>query len=209
MFGLPAAATKVGNQSSPEMMPFSTLPAGTLPGQRMIAGHAETAFHDRALALRERRLSAVRPGEDSVPLSVVNTTMVLSSTPMSLSFSITRPTIVVELGHAGFVNGPAVLRIAHRFVFRRQVRDDVHARRVEPDEERLAVGLGLVHEFERQIADFVVHRFHPFGIERAGVLDLLLADLAPARHRRSGRPCRSPSEWTMLRGPTLFSNSCG
>jgi hypothetical protein len=29
MFGLPAAATKVGNQSSPEMMLFSTLPADT------------------------------------------------------------------------------------------------------------------------------------------------------------------------------------
>src|SRR6266478_2117551 len=28
----------VRNQSSPEMMPFSTLPAGTLPGQRIIAG---------------------------------------------------------------------------------------------------------------------------------------------------------------------------
>ena len=38
----------------------------------------------------------------SVPLSVVNTTMVLSSTPMSLSFFITMPTIVVELRHAGF-----------------------------------------------------------------------------------------------------------
>ena len=31
-------ARSIGNQSSPEMMPFSTLPAGTLPGQRIIAG---------------------------------------------------------------------------------------------------------------------------------------------------------------------------
>ena len=38
MFGLPAAATSVGNQSRPDMIPFSTVPAGTLPGQRIIAG---------------------------------------------------------------------------------------------------------------------------------------------------------------------------
>ena len=40
----------------------------------------------------------------SVPLSVVKTTMVLSSTPMSLSFFMTTPMIVVELGHAGFLD---------------------------------------------------------------------------------------------------------
>ena len=84
------------------------------------------------------------------------------------------------------------LRVAHRLVFRRQVRDDVHARRIEPEEERLVVGLGLVDELEREVADFVVHGFHPLGIERSGVLDLLFADLAPARiHGRVvdvGRP---------------------
>ena len=82
------------------------------------------------------------------------------------------------------------LRIA--LILRREVRDDVHARRVEPDEERLVVRLGLVHELEREIENFVVHRLHPLRIERAGVLDLLLADLAPARHHgrviRVGRP---------------------
>src|ERR1700722_8103771 len=80
MLGLPAAANKVGNQSSPEMMPFSILPAGSVPGQRIMGGprepppligplsrpadhgrDAEAALHDRALALRERGLSAVRP----------------------------------------------------------------------------------------------------------------------------------------------------
>src|SRR5215831_7472136 len=38
MSGFPAAATSVGNQSSPEKMPFSTDPALTCPGQRMMAG---------------------------------------------------------------------------------------------------------------------------------------------------------------------------
>ena len=57
----------------------------------------------------------------------------------------------------------------------------MHPRRVEPEEERLAVALGLVDELEREVEDLVVHGLHPLGIERAGVLDLLLADLAPAR----------------------------
>ena len=44
--------------------------------------------------------------------------------------------------------------------------------------------LALSMNFNGEVADFVVHRLHPLGIERAGVLDLLLADLAPARHLR-------------------------
>ena len=90
------------------------------------------------------------------------------------------PDVVVELGHAGFMNGPAVLGVAQRFVLRRQMRDDVHAGRIEPQEERLVVGLGLVDELQREVADFVVHGFHPLGIKRAGILDPLFADLAPA-----------------------------
>ena len=65
--------------------------------------------------------------------------------------------------------------------FVRQVGDDVHARRVQPDEERLALLLRLVDELERVLADLVVDRLHPLWVERPGVLDLLLADLAPAR----------------------------
>ena len=38
MFGLPAAASSVGNQSRPEKMPFSTVPGLILPGQRTMHG---------------------------------------------------------------------------------------------------------------------------------------------------------------------------
>ena len=95
-----------------------------------------------------------------------------------------QPDVVIELGHAGFFFRPAILRIAHRLILRREMRDDVHARRVEPDEERLTVAVRLVYEFEREVANLVVNRFHPFWIERAGIFDLLLADPAPARHHR-------------------------
>ena len=63
--------------------------------------------------------------------------------------------------------------------------NDVHPRRVEPNEERLVVSLRLVDECECLLKDFVVHRLHPLRKERAGVLDPLLADFAPAGlHRR-------------------------
>ncbi len=72
------------------------------------------------------------------------------------------------------------------------MRDNVHARGVEPEEERLAVLARLVDELEGVVEDLVVHGLHPLGTKLAGVLDLLLADLTPARlHGRVidiGRP---------------------
>src|SRR6266581_3017809 len=88
MFGSPAAARKVGNQSSPEMMPFSTLPAGTLPGQRIIAGTRKPPSKTVPLLWANGVCPPSGQVKTSVPLSVVKTTMVLSSTPMSLSFGI-------------------------------------------------------------------------------------------------------------------------
>ena len=144
--------------------------------------HAEAAFEDRSLGLRERRLTAIGPGKDfgAVVGGEDDDGVVVHAHVLELLHHQTD--VVIELGHAGFLFRPAILRVAHRFIFRREMRHDVHARRVEPDEERLVVVLGLVHEIEGKVADFVVHRFHPLGIERAGILDPLLADLAPARH---------------------------
>src|SRR3984885_7063314 len=142
--------------------------------------YAEAAFEDRALALRERRLPAIRPGKylgavvgGEAPDGVVIHAHVFQLLHHDAD-------VVVELRHARFVDGPAILRVAQRLVFGRKVSDDVHARRIEPEEERLVVGLGLVDELQGKVADFIVHSFHPLGIERSRVFDLLLADLAPA-----------------------------
>src|SRR4029077_5854690 len=72
--------------------------------------------------------------------------------------------------------------IAHRLILRRKMRHDMHPRRIEPDEERLAVLLGFIHEVDGEVAYFVVYRFHALRIERTGILDPLHPDLAPARH---------------------------
>ena len=57
----------------------------------------------------------------------------------------------------------------------------VHMGEVHPHEERSA---RLVHPFDeigRARGDVVVDRFHPRAGQRAGILDLLLADASPAR----------------------------
>src|SRR5260370_6772372 len=59
-----------------------------------------------------------------------------------------------------------------------EVREDVHAGGVPPDEERLAVLVRLVDEVQRALGDFLVHRFHALPYERAGIFALLLAPLA-------------------------------
>ena len=62
-----------------------------------------------------------------------------------------------------------------------EMREDVHAGGVVIAEERL-VGLGLlVHPRQGGIGELVVDGFHSLDGERAGVLDLLLADFAELR----------------------------
>ena len=62
------------------------------------------------------------------------------------------------------------------------VREEVHVGRVEPHEEGLAGLLLALDEVRRRGDELVVAGLHPLRGQRAGVLDLLLADLAPARH---------------------------
>src|SRR5215471_15119077 len=72
------------------------------------------------------------------------------------------------------------------------MRDNVHTGWVQPQEEWLTVLPGGVQELERVGEDLVVHRFHAFWAELAGIFDSLLPYLAPAwLHRgvvRAGRP---------------------
>ena len=61
-----------------------------------------------------------------------------------------------------------------------QVGVDVHAGRVEPDEERLLVLRWRVDELEVGVEHLLVDRLHPLLGERAGVLAALLAPLPEA-----------------------------
>ena len=127
-------------------MPFSTVPGLTLPGQRMIAG----ARKPPSITVPLVALNGVMPPsgqvKTSAPLSVVKMTMVLSASPDILHALQDGADAVIHLRHAGFLETVVGLAVHERLVLGRQKRPDVHARRVVPDEERLAVRLGLVHE---------------------------------------------------------------
>src|SRR5262245_7450499 len=83
MFGLPAAAQSVGNQSRPEMRPFSIVPGLMWPGQRAMHGTRKPPSN----AVPFWPLNGVLPPSGQVnvsaPLSVVKTTIVLSASPVS------------------------------------------------------------------------------------------------------------------------------
>src|SRR6266700_7948754 len=78
--------------------------------------YAEAAFQDRALALRERCLSAVRPSKDfgAVVGGEDDNGIVVDTHVLELLHHQTD--VVVKLRHTGFMDGPAVLRVAHRLV---------------------------------------------------------------------------------------------
>ena len=56
-----------------------------------------------------------------------------------------------------------------------EVRPDVHAGGVPPEEERLVRLLRVGHEADRLLGELVVDGLHPLLVERAGALDLLRA----------------------------------
>src|SRR5207249_11068464 len=101
--------------------------------------HAKAALEDGPFALCERRLSAIGPSEDfgAVVGGEDDDGVVILAHVLELLHHQTD--VIIELGHAGFLFRPAILRVTHLLVLLREMRDDVHARRVEPDEERLAV----------------------------------------------------------------------
>src|SRR5262249_44199640 len=62
-----------------------------------------------------------------------------------------------------------------------QMGPDMHAGRVEPDEERLAVPHSAVDEVDRRLDELRVDRLHTLAGERPGILALLPAPGAEAR----------------------------
>src|SRR5262245_41953683 len=93
MLGLPAAATKVGNQSKPEKIPFWIESAGTWPGQLKMQGVRKPPSNPVPLPPANGVSPPSGHVKFSVPLSVVNTIIVLSSRPLSFRYFITEPTM--------------------------------------------------------------------------------------------------------------------
>ena len=83
MSAFPAAAMKVGNQSRPEKMPFSTVPGLMWPGQRITHGTRKPPSPTVPLVFLNGVIPPSGQVKTSAPLSVVKTTIVLSASPMS------------------------------------------------------------------------------------------------------------------------------
>ena len=143
------------------------------------ARHAEGAFPVGVLLRAERRHRAVRPGVHvrAVVGGVDNDRVVGDAHVIERLEQ--RADRFVVLDHAVDVFAVAVLVAAA--MLGANVRAQVHARAVQPAEERLAGGVLALHVVDRGGGGLVVDRLHPLLGQRAGVFDRLLADLAEAR----------------------------
>ena len=137
--GLPAAASKVGNMSMCETMPFSTRAGLDLARPAHEARHAPAAFPVGVLLAAERRVGAVRPGVvfRSVVGGVHDDGVVGDAQLIELVEHLADLLIVDD--HAIAVG---VLAALADILFG-DVGTEVHGRRVVPEEERL-VRFGLL-----------------------------------------------------------------
>ena len=98
--------------------------------------------------------------------------MVLSAIPRSSSLLQQLADQPVQFHHAVGVDSELGLSLGRRL----QMRPHMHARRVEVAEPRRVCLVLAVDEIHRRADEFLVHRLHPLGVERAGIFDHLLAD---------------------------------
>ncbi len=92
IWGIPAAAMRVGSRSCNEMIPFETVPAGIMAGQRIIIG---IRYAPSQLLFFSPRNGVMLPsGQEKTcaPLSVVKITIVFSAIPRSSSHCSSWPT---------------------------------------------------------------------------------------------------------------------
>ena len=171
---------KVGSQSWCWMIVVAHGAGLDLAGPAHHQRNAEGAFPVGVLLAAERRHAAVGPAVAVRP--------VVGRVLHERVFGDAE--LVEQIEHLAHV----LVVVDHRVVVRRLpapglaealllgVREEVHVRRVEPHEPRLA---GLFLPLDEVLGggdELVVAGLHALLGERAGVLDLLLADLAPARH---------------------------
>src|SRR5215469_5182373 len=161
-------------------------------------GNAITPFKAGTLLAFKRGVATIRPGEGfrAIVGGKDNDGIVCLTDIVQMLQNLTDA--VIQLGHAGFLRAVIALEIHHRLVLRRDVGKDVHASGVVPDEEWLAILLGLVHGaggvsdehfvksrhviFGRAALLPILYIFHAreWG-QWAFVLNLLSSYLAPAR----------------------------
>ena len=129
--------------------------------------HAVAAFPLGVLLPAEHRRAAVRPAKGFGPVvgGIHHDGVLLEAECLELVEHLADVAIVFD--HAIRIDAQAGLAV--RFLL--QVREDVHAGGVPPEEERLVRLLGALHEIQRLRRHFLVHGLHALAGERAGVGD--------------------------------------
>ena len=147
------------------------------------ARHAVAALPVRVLLASERRRAPVGPahGLGAVVGRVHDDRVVRDPEVVELLQDLADVRVVLD--HPVGVDPEAGLALRAPL----QVREDVHPRRVPPEEERLLGLVRLVDEAERPLGDLVVDRLHPLLGQRPGVLDLVVAGPRPPRAQHAAR----------------------
>src|SRR5208337_988562 len=144
-------------------------------------GHAEAAFKGSALGALERGHTAIGPGEHfGAVVGGEDNDGVIGFADIHKVFE-NLADAVVHLRHAGLFQAVVGRGIHLRLVLGRDVGEDVHARGVVPDEEGLAILLGLVHGAHGVADEHFVKGLHVV-LGRAALLPVL-----PSRHVGEGR----------------------
>jgi len=147
------------------------------PGQRMAHGTRQPPSQLVSFSLRKGVEPPSGQVMTSAPLSVEYITMVSFAMPSFVELVEERSDVPVVLHHAIGVEPQA----GHALRLLLEMREHVHARRVPPDEERLALLVGALDELEARGEELLVDGLHPLGVQRASALDLLRAvRLGPA-----------------------------
>ena len=135
------------------------------------ARHAPAALPVGVLLAAERRPAAIGPAQalGAVVGGIHHDGVVGDAQLVELVEQLADVPIVLH--HA--VGIEAQPRLSLRLLL--QVGEDVHAGRVPPAEERLAVRVGLLDELQARVEELLVHRLHALDRQRSGVLDLLRA----------------------------------
>src|SRR5213594_3106630 len=130
------------------------------------AGHAIAALPLRILFTAKLRGAAVGPGKYFRPVvgGIHDDGVAFDAEFLELGEQFTDGGVVLD--HA--IGCDPETGLAYTLLF--QMREDVHAGRVPPDEEWLA-GLRIVfHEAQRSLAELLVYCLHALDGQRAGVL---------------------------------------
>ena len=178
--GSPAIARKVGSQSWCWMISLEIGPGFDLARPAHQHRDAERAFPVGVLLAAERGHAAVRPRVHvRAVVGRIHDEGIVGDAELIEEVEHLAD-VLVMVDHGVVIGRLPPSRLAQALGL--GVGEDVHVGEVEPDEERLAriVLASSMNSFARG-DEIVVAGLHALGGQRAGILDLLLADPAPAR----------------------------